>query len=121
MIEEFVSAKDRIVSASIELISDAGLSSFTIPNISRRTNISEMMIYKYYSNTDEILQDIVSIYFKFDKGILKTLEASESSYVDKIRGFVEAYASYYNSYYSISNTEFKYIFNSKNLSHHWIS
>ena len=52
--EDFISARDRIVSASIDIISDAGLASLTIPIISMRTNINEMMIYKYYSDTDAL-------------------------------------------------------------------
>ena len=47
MIGDFISARDRIISASIDIISDAGLESLTIPKISMRTNINEMMIYSY--------------------------------------------------------------------------
>ncbi|MBO5608826.1 MAG: TetR/AcrR family transcriptional regulator [Eubacterium sp.] len=108
MTEEFVSAKDRIISASIDIISDAGLDSLTIKNISMRTNITESMIYKYCSNTDEILVDVVTTYFKFDSGIFKTIATKDTSYMDKIFIYVDAYSSYYNSYYSLSAIMLQY-------------
>ena len=102
MTEEFISAQDRIISASIDIISDAGLASLNFKNLSLKTAISESMLYKYYLDTDEILVDIVKTYFKFDKGIFKTLSSKEVSFVDKIELYVDAFSSYYNSYYSLS-------------------
>ena len=66
MKEEFISVQDRILSSAIDLISDAGLASLSFANISMRVNISEAMIYKYYSDINELLLDIVKTYFKFD-------------------------------------------------------
>lgn len=108
MIEEFVSAKDRIISASIDIISDAGLESLTIKNISMRTNMSEDMIYKYCSNTDEILVEVVTTYFMFDKRFFKTLETKRVSYMEKVKLYVDSYSSYYNSYYSLSSIMLQY-------------
>ena len=82
MTEEFISVQDRIISASIDIVSDAGLASLNYRNISLKTNISEDMLYKYYSSTDEILVDIVNSYFKFDKSIIKTIDSKESTYVE---------------------------------------
>ena len=73
MNEEFISVQDRILSSAIDLISDAGLALLSFANISMRVNIPEAMIYKYYSDVNELLQDIVKTYFKFDKGIFKTI------------------------------------------------
>ncbi len=108
MSENFISARDRIIAASIDLISDAGLGLLTIQNISMRTNLSEMMIYKYFSNTDEILREVVVTYFKFDKLIFKTLDSREDSYIERIYYYVDAYGSYYNSYYSLSAIMLQY-------------
>ena len=108
MNEEFISVTDRIISASIDIISDAGLESLTTSNISMRTNISEVMIYKYFSDTDEILREVVATYFKFDKSIFKTLISRNGSYLERIEQFVEAYGSYYDSYYSLSAIMLQY-------------
>ncbi|MBP3234065.1 MAG: TetR/AcrR family transcriptional regulator [Eubacterium sp.] len=102
MTEEFISVQDRIISASIDIVSDAGLASLNYRNISLKTNISEDMLYKYYSSTDEILVDIVNSYFKFDKSIIKTIDSKESTYVEKIGFYIDSFSSYYNSYYSLS-------------------
>ena len=106
--EEFISARDRIVAASIDIISDAGLVSLSMKSISMRTNISEAMLYKYYADTDEILSDIITTYFKFDSGLYKTLRAKECSYIKKVLMFAESLASYYENYYSISAIMLQY-------------
>ena len=108
MIEEFISARDRIIAASIDIISDSGLVSLTFPNISFRTNLSEMMIYKCFSNVDEILEEVVSTYFKFDSSIFKTLESKSDSYLKRIDMYVDAYGSYFNSYYTLSSIMLNY-------------
>ncbi len=102
MTEEFISVQDRIISTSIDIISDSGLSALSFKSISLKTNISEDLLYKYYLNTDEILTDIVKSFFKFDKGLFKTLSSKECSHVEKIELYLEAFGSYFNSYYSIS-------------------
>jgi AcrR family transcriptional regulator len=106
--DDFISARDRIVSASIDIISDAGLASLTIKNISMRTNIREDMLYKYYSNTDEILIDIVQGFFRFDNAMMKTASSKNVSFVEKILLFNDALISYYDSYYSISAIMLQY-------------
>ena len=108
MTDDFISARDRIVSASIDIIRDAGLASLTIKNISMRTNIREDMLYKYYSNTDEILIDIVQGFFRFDNAMMKTASSKNVSFVEKILLFNDALISYYDSYYSISAIMLQY-------------
>lgn len=108
MTDDFISARDRIVSASIDIISDAGLASLTIKNISMRTNIREDMLYKYYSNTDEILIDIVQSFFRFDNAMMKTASSKNVSNVEKILLFNDALISYYDSYYSVSAIMLQY-------------
>ena len=108
MREEFISVQDRILSSAIDLISDAGLASLSFQNISIRTNISEAMIYKYYTDTNELLLDIVKVYFKFDKSLFKTIAAREGSYLDKIAMYVDSYTSYYENYFSLSTLILQY-------------
>lgn len=108
MTEEFISVQDRIISASIDIISDAGLDSLNYKNIALKTNISEDMLYKYYYDTNEILIDIVKTYFKFDKSIIKTICSKNVSNVEKIGLFMDAFCSYYSSYYSLSAVMLQY-------------
>ena len=108
MKEEFISVQDRILSSAIDLISDAGLASLSFANISMRVNISEAMIYKYYSDINELLLDIVKTYFKFDKGIFKTISSRDASYLSKIGMYVDSYTSYYENYFSLSTLILQY-------------
>ncbi len=108
MTEEFISAQDRIISASIEIISDSGLGSLSFRNISLKTNIGEAMLYKYYLDTDEILVEIVKTFFRFDKGVFKTINSKDIPYIEKVELYIDAFCSYYNSYYSLSSIVLQY-------------
>ena len=108
MTEEFISAKDRIISASIEIVSEAGLFSLTPGHVSMRTNIREDMLYRYYSNTDEILSDIVDYYFRFDNAVFNTVRSLDSNYVDKLHMYIEDFATYYGNYQSLSAIMMQY-------------
>ncbi len=106
--EEFISAQDRIISASIEIISDSGLGSLSFRNISLKTNINEAMVYKYFQDTDEILIEIVKTFFRFDKSIFKTIISKDISSIQKVELYIDAFCSYYNSYYSLSSIILQY-------------
>ena len=66
------------------------------------------MIYKYYSDTNELLVDVVKTYFKFDHGIFKTISSREGTYLEKVNMYVDAYSSYYESYYTLSTLALQY-------------
>ncbi len=106
--EDFISVQDRIISSAIDLISEAGLGSLNFDNISMRINLSGAMIYKYYSDTNELLVDVVKTYFKFDHGIFKTISSREGTYLEKVNMYVDAYSSYYESYYTLSTLALQY-------------
>ncbi|MBR1674846.1 MAG: TetR/AcrR family transcriptional regulator [Eubacterium sp.] len=102
MVEDYISKKDRIISTSIDIICESGLSALTTKNIAIKENMSEALLYKYYGSVDEVLKDVVDYYFKFDKGIRATVSSKESSCIDKIKTYVDSYATYYDNYYALS-------------------
>lgn len=108
MTEEYVSAKDRILSAAIDIISEAGLKSLTTKSVSMRTNISESMIYRYYQSMDELLVDVVGYYFHFDQAIFRTVKAKKCSAVEKIELYVQEYAVYYENYDTLATLMLQY-------------
>lgn len=103
MTEEFISVQDRILTSSIDIISDSGLGALNTKNIARYTGVDEAMLYKYYSNVDEVLVDVVEYYFRFDKGIFSTLASKDISNLEKVRRYLESYASYYSNYIALSS------------------
>ncbi|WP_173471860.1 TetR/AcrR family transcriptional regulator [Eubacterium ruminantium] len=102
MVEDYISKKDRIISTAIDIISESGISALTTRNIAIKENMSEALLYKYYGNIDEVLQDVIDYYFKFDKGIRATINAKNVSYIDKVKAYVDSYAVYYDNYYALS-------------------
>ena len=66
------------------------------------------MIYKCFTNTDEILVEVVNLYFRFDKGIFSTLESRSITNLEKIKMYVDNYGTYYNNYFSLSAIMLQY-------------
>lgn len=114
MKDSFISRKDRIISSAIEIISDSGLSALTTRNLAAKENMSEALMYKYFGGIDEVLVEVVNYYTRFDNGIRKTIRAKEGTNMQKLKEYFEAYATYYDNYYSISTLMLQY----EELLHH---
>lgn len=108
MSDSYVSRRDRIIASAIEIVSDSGLSALTTRNLALKENMSEALLYKYFGGIDEVLVEVVDYYAKFDKGIRSTIVTKEGSYIEKLRAYLEAYATYYDNYYAISTLMLQY-------------
>lgn len=108
MAESFVSRKDRIIASAIEIISESGLSALTTNNLASRENIAEETLYKYFGGVDDVLVEVVDFYSRFDKSIQSTIRSKESTYIQKIEDYLDAYATYYDNYYAISTLMLQY-------------
>ena len=102
MTESFISTKDRIISTAIEIISDSGLSSLTTKTISQKANLSEPLLYRFYGDVNELLVDVAQYFYRFDKGIRKTIQSKQGTCLEKIKAYVEDYAIYFENYSSLS-------------------
>ena len=94
--------------SAVDLISDAGLASLNTKNLSMRVNIPEAMIYKYYGDMNDLMADVATLYFKFDKMVFKTVMSRKDTNVNKIRLYIDAFSSYYENYYSLSTIIIQY-------------
>lgn len=108
MNDSFISRKDRIIASAIEIISDSGIAALTTKNLAIKENMSEALLYKYFGGIDEVLVEVVEYYSKFDKGIRYTIKTKNASNVEKIREYLDAYATYYDNYYAISTIMLQY-------------
>ncbi|MBR1816664.1 MAG: TetR/AcrR family transcriptional regulator [Lachnospiraceae bacterium] len=108
MAENFVSRRYSIVSSAIELISELGLSGLTTHNLAEKENMSEALLYKYFSGIDEVLAEVVDYYFSFDERIRSTVASKEGVGIEKIIEYFDAYATYYDNYYAISTLMLQY-------------
>lgn len=106
--DSYVSRRDRIIASAIEIVSDSGLSALTTHNLALKENMSEALIYKYFGGIDEVLIEVVEYYAKFDKSIRSTVNSKEGSYIEKLRCYLEAYATYYDNYYAIATLMLQY-------------
>ncbi|MBE5953638.1 MAG: TetR/AcrR family transcriptional regulator [Lachnospiraceae bacterium] len=108
MVDSFISRKDRIISSAIEIISDSGLSALTTKNLAIKENMSEALLYKYFGGINEVLIEVVDYYTRFDKQIRHTFMSREGANIQKLRDYMDAYATYYDNYYSISTLMLQY-------------
>lgn len=106
--ESFISKKDRIIASAIEIISDSGLSALTTKNLAAKENISEELLYKYFGSIEEVLIEVVESYCQFDMRIRQTVKSKQGSNLDKLKRYLEAYATYYDSYFAISTLMLQY-------------
>ena len=106
--ESFISRKDRIISSAIEIISDSGLSALTTRNLAIKENMSEALLYKYFGGINEVLIEVVDYYTRFDKQIRHTFMSREGANIQKLRDYLDAYATYYDNYYAISTLMLQY-------------
>lgn len=108
MSESFVSRKDRIIASAIEIISDSGLSALTTRNLAIKENMSEALLYKYFGGINEVLIEVVDYYTRFDKQIQYTFKSRDGENIQKLRDYLDAYATYYDNYYAISTLMLQY-------------
>ena len=108
MRESFVSGKDRLVAAAIEIISDSGLFSLSTETLAAKENMPVELIYRYFGSIDEVIGEVVDYYVRFDSGIMSTVMGKQVSNLEKIRAFFEAYTTYYDSYYAMSTLSLHY-------------
>ena len=108
MRESFVSGKDRLVAAAIEIISDSGLFALSTETLAAKENMPVELIYRYFGSIDEVIGEVVDYYVRFDSGIMSTVMAKQVSNLEKIRALFEAYTTYFDSYYAMSTLSLHY-------------
>lgn len=102
MSDSFISRKDRIIAAAIEIISESGLASLSTRSLAMKEHMSETLIYKYFGGINEVLIEVVEYFVRFDRSIIRTVQGKDVSNVEKIHEFFDTYAIYYDNYIEIS-------------------
>lgn len=102
MSDSFISRKDRIIAAAIEIISESGLASLSTKSLAMKENMSETLIYKYFGGINEVLIEVVEYFARFDRSIIRTVQGKDVSNIEKIHEFFDTYAIYYDNYIEIS-------------------
>ena len=90
MNSSFISRKDKIIVAAIEIISESGLAALSTRSLAAKENMSESLIYKYFGGLNEVLVGVVSFFVKFDRSIMDTISAKSTKTTSKIRDFFDA-------------------------------
>ena len=108
MNSSFISRKDKIIVAAIEIISESGLAALSTRSLAAKENMSESLIYKYFGGLNEVLVGVVSFFVKFDRSIMDTISAKSTKTTSKIRDFFDAYATYYDNYREITTIIINY-------------
>lgn len=98
MNNNFINRKDRIIASAIEIISEAGLASLTTKTLAMKENMSESLLYRYFSGIEEVLVEVMKTFTHFDKGIIATVEAKDISHLDKVLELIKTLATNYTGY-----------------------
>ncbi len=98
-LNEFESMSQRqkeITVESIKLISDKGIDSLTIKNISQAMGLTEMALYRHFKSKADIIQTILTIFQAKMHGIVETLIAKNLPPVATLTEFTQTYFSTFN-------------------------
>ena len=98
MNNNFINRKDRIIASAIEIISEAGLASLTTKTLAMKENMSESLLYRYFSGIEEVLVEVMETFTRFDKGIIATISAKDISHLDKVLELIKTLATNYTGY-----------------------
>lgn len=94
----YIKRKDRIILTAIEIIDELGFQGLSTKEISKRQQVSEATLYKYYKSKNEIILNLLESYSKFDLDIKQTIELNHLSCKESIAFLMTKYAEYYENY-----------------------
>jgi AcrR family transcriptional regulator len=83
--------KTEIVNATLDLLTEEGMQSLTIKNISSRNHISEAAIYRHFSDKNAILVAIVD---NFEENLLHTINHPLKNYRNPLKRLQEIMRSH---------------------------
>ncbi|MFA5536855.1 MAG: TetR/AcrR family transcriptional regulator [Bacillota bacterium] len=102
MKKDFVSRKDSMILAAIDIISENGVQGLSTKEIAAKQGISESLLYKHFKSIDEVLVAVVAYFGRFDTMIFNTMLKRNISYKEKILGSVESFIELYENYPSLA-------------------
>lgn len=86
------STKQKIKIASLELFSTKGFRAVTVGDIAGAVGISRGCVYRYYENTSELFEDIVSGFFKDLEVEFSSALAGGATYTDCLNYIIDRFS-----------------------------
>ncbi|MGI6561663.1 MAG: TetR/AcrR family transcriptional regulator [Clostridia bacterium] len=90
--------REAIVLAAIDVINENGLQGLSTKKIAAKQNISESLLYKYFSGIDDILAGVADYICRSDTDVMSNIINIDASFKEKIRLYIEAFVGMYDSY-----------------------
>lgn len=104
----YINKRDRIIASAIEIISKSGITSLTTKNLAMRENMTEDSLYRYFGNIEEVLEEVVNTFTKFDNSIIATAKAKDIPHLERVLEFLMNLSIYYKNYYEIAAIPLNY-------------
>ncbi|SNS13821.1 transcriptional regulator, TetR family [Anaerovirgula multivorans] len=102
MVVSLLHRKERIILSTIEVINELGIQGLSTREIAKREGISEGTIFKHFQSKNQLLLAVLDYYSQYDSDIVKSINLKNLEPIDAILYFVDAYATYYESYPAIT-------------------
>ncbi len=100
-LNEFDSLSQRqkeIIVESTKLISDKGIDSLTIKNISQAMGLTEMALYRHFKSKTEIVQTILTIFQTKMHAIVETLISKDLPPIETLSEFTKTHFSNFSQF-----------------------
>jgi len=77
--------QNEIIEASVSLISQLGIQSFTMRKLAEKLTVSEPALYRHYKNKSEILNIILELFKQESNKALSDIDATNNTSIDKLQ------------------------------------
>ena len=95
--------KEYIVLISIDLIHENGIDHVSTKEIAKRLNISEALIFKYFSKKSEIFKAVLDLFVRYDKDLFATANFKNENILEDMMLSFNILLRYYENYPAITS------------------
>lgn len=103
-----IKRKDKILISAIELLDESGISGLTTKNLAKRQSVSEPALYRQYKNKQEIIDEILEEYARYDEKIENSIKASALSGREAVLFYITRFAELYENYSELTTVMFSF-------------
>lgn len=99
---QILHTKEKLILATIDIINELGIQSFSTKEVTRRIGVSSGTLFKHFDTKNDLLIAVLNHYSQYDNDIIESVELKKLSPKDAIMYYVNRYAEYYENYPAIT-------------------
>lgn len=102
MVKQVLHTKERLILATIDIINEVGIQSFSTRGVTERVGVSSGTLFKHFKTKNELLIAVLDYYSQFDDDIMTSVRLKNLGPKDAIIYYINSYVEYYENYPAIT-------------------